>query len=105
MATQQQTAKPASVVPSKPPTLTSATPEPSITTVVAPPETPKTLQDLLEKFVVIKELTDPSSHFTHEGVCGKCGWHTMQISRDAAMQLLRQHVQTHWKDVSAQVQR
>ena len=56
------------------------------------------LSRLLERFVKIEKLID--SHFKVRAVCIKCGWQTMQISEDAALQLLRVHVQSHWRDVS-----
>lgn len=68
--------------------------------VVAP-----SLQGALEQFIEMKELNDPSSHFTVEGICKKCGWHTLQLRAEDAKQLLRQHVQTHWRSVMPQVQR
>jgi hypothetical protein len=87
------------VPPNPPPT----PPVAAITPAVA--AKPKTLQDLLSQFVTVKEILDISSHFTHEGVCTKCGWHTMQLSDKAARQLTQQHVQQHWRDVTTQVQR
>jgi hypothetical protein len=73
---------------------TTTPPEPSLTK--------PTLQELLEQFVQVKALADPSSHFSHEGVCTKCGWHSLQMSDKAARQLVQQHVQNHWRDVVAQ---
>jgi hypothetical protein len=78
---------------------------PSASTPAAKPAPPKTLQQLLEPYISVKSLTDSSSHFTHEGICKKCGWHTMQLSDKAARDLLRQHVQQHWRSVTAQVTR
>lgn len=82
-----------------------ATPATPATPAAATKSTAKpSLQDLLEKYVSVVKITNTSSHFTHEGICKKCGWHTMQLSDEAARTLLRQHVQQHWQDVSNQLQ-
>lgn len=116
-ASQLQTvAKPAQVVPqttTQPAPPAKDPPQPAVVakSAVVIPDTPAqpapvpTLQDLLNKFIQIKVLSDPSSHFTHEGICTKCGWHTMQLSEKAAQALAQQHVQQHWRDVAPQVQR
>lgn len=53
----------------------------------------------LEDYVQINEATDPSVVYQFEGVCKKCGWHTEQLTRNDAVQLVRQHVQGHWHEV------
>jgi hypothetical protein len=58
-----------------------------------------TLQQALNKYVSIKDLAD-MSHYTCEGVCLKCGWHTLQLDRNQALELMRLHVQSHWRDVA-----
>lgn len=62
-----------------------------------------TLSDLLEKYVKVIKITNTSSHFTHEAICDKCGWHSLQLSEENALAMLRQHVQVHWRDVSNQL--
>jgi len=61
------------------------------------------MQQLLEEFVKVTLLTNSSSHFKYEGICTKCGWHTMQIAERSAYDLVRQHVQSHWRSVSNQL--
>ncbi len=62
-----------------------------------------TLASLLEKYVSVTAITNTSSHFRYDGICTKCGWHTMQIDEQAALVLVRQHVQQHWRDVTNQI--
>lgn len=96
--------------------VTSQTSKPPASPVVASPPAPlvppasapaqaqikPSLQELLEKYVSVKDLQD-QSHFKCEGTCTKCGWHTLQLSQAAALTLVRQHVQQHWSDVAAQL--
>jgi hypothetical protein len=57
-----------------------------------------TLQDALDKFVSVVDL--PDAYFACKGVCTKCGWQTMQLTQSAARDLVRLHVQSHWRDVA-----
>jgi hypothetical protein len=60
------------------------------------------LSQLLEKFVKVENVL--GSHFTHRGYCLKCGWQSFQLSASDALTLVRNHVQQHWRDVSAQLE-
>lgn len=60
------------------------------------------MDKLMERYSNIKELGD-TSFFSHEGVCRKCGWHTMQNDLDSVRTAMAYHVQQHWKDVAMEV--
>lgn len=54
---------------------------------------------LRQRFALVKPLID--SMFSHEALCKKCGWHSMQHSLSAADQMVTQHIMSHWRDVTA----
>ena len=89
-------------VPASPSTQAKPPTTPVVSSNPAQAEIKPTLQELLEKYIVVKELTN-QSHFKYEGNCTKCGWHTLQLSQQSALALLRQHVQQHWHDVAGQL--
>ena len=60
------------------------------------------MEELELRFMQIKEL-GAESFFSHEAICKKCGWHTMQNTRDEAYQLITSHLIRHWKDVALQI--
>lgn len=61
----------------------------------------KTLPQLiLEHFVRIEDLSKTGSFYPWRGVCAKCGWQTLQHVKADAEQLVFNHAQQHWRDVS-----
>jgi hypothetical protein len=92
---------------SPPPSLAPTPPAPPVANAAGASPTPtppkQTLAEILEQFVSVKSLAGTGSLFSHEGICTKCGWHTMQLSAAAALTLVRQHVQQHWRIVIAQL--
>lgn len=54
----------------------------------------------LEKFVQVTKCPD-HYNFKYVGQCLKCGWNTHQMTDADARKILRDHVQCHWRDVSA----
>jgi hypothetical protein len=92
---------------SPPPSLAPTPPAPPVANAAGASPTPtpakQTLAEILEQFVSVKSLAGTGSLFSHEGICTKCGWHTMQLSAAAALTLVRQHVQQHWRSVIAQL--
>jgi hypothetical protein len=75
--------------------------EPQAPIVESMPSQATLMAEALEKYVSVTKLTD-FSHFTHQGRCVKCGWQTLQLCDNDARLLVRQHVQTHWRDVVAE---
>ena len=94
-----QTKPPGTAPTAQPPLSPPASASPAVAT------TKPSLQDLLEKYVKVTKSLNTSAMLPYEGVCQRptCGWHTMQLSREAAETLLRSHVQQHWRDVSNQL--
>ena len=61
----------------------------------------QTMQQLIEEhFVKVEDLATTASNYPWRGVCKKCGWQTYQFTKDAALQLVRSHAQTHWRDLT-----
>lgn len=60
------------------------------------------LEKLKDKYTKVNELKGGT--FTHEGVCLRCGWHSMELSEDAAKQMVEQHVASHWRDAAVGIQ-
>jgi|SRR5690348_11733732 len=51
-----------------------------------------------EELVDVKELA-VESYYKFEGICKKCGWHTMQNSKEDAAMLVEQHAQQHVNEI------
>lgn len=58
----------------------------------------QTLQKL-QGIYVYTHKTDPGCVFPYEGVCLCCGWHTLELSEDAAKLLVNAHIAIHWRDL------
>src|SRR5580700_3128970 len=58
------------------------------------------LANALEKYVQVTKCPD-HYNFKFVAACLKCGWSSHQMTEADAKQILRQHVQCHWRDVSA----
>lgn len=68
----------------------------------AMPPAPKSMhQKIHEQFVVLKDLRNGpvQSFYPYEGICKKCGWHTMQHDAEQAKALVASHAQSHWRDL------
>lgn len=88
-ATQQT---PASLPPPPTPPVVAAAPQPELTR-------QQKLAALCEtQFLRIEEMIGAT--FSHRGFCAKCGWQSMQHSKEDAFRMTSQHVMSHWKDVT-----
>jgi hypothetical protein len=95
-------------LPTKPPDASTkvadadlVSPPPFPTPAPGTPAAPKkSLLELLdEHFVQVDDLRGSSSFYPWRGYCKKCGWYTHQFNELDALDLVRKHVQQHWRDV------
>jgi hypothetical protein len=52
-----------------------------------------------EKYIQILEQSD-SCYYRFDFVCAQCGFHSLKMTRSEAEEMARDHVFTHWYDVS-----
>ena len=58
----------------------------------------KILDKLKDKYTDVHP--NPGGYLPFEGVCLRCGWHTLELSEDAAKALVEAHIAVHWADAT-----
>jgi hypothetical protein len=56
------------------------------------------LEKLKDKYTSVQKLEGAALAF--DGTCLRCGWHTQELTQDAAKALVEAHIAIHWRDAT-----